>query len=286
MAILFAILAYIGWGVGDIIGVIYTRKVGGYATTLWSYIFRTVLFAFAIPFLLPTFGHLTVANISLTIILSIIFIIGVAISFEAYESTNASLVGTICASFVVPAIFLSVVFLHDTLRFPQLLAIFLIIIGLILSALDLDTFKTKKLVIDKGIKLAFIVMILWGIYFSFIQIPVKQLGWFLPSYAAYLVFPVVFLAMRMKKIAVPAPTKNHGLLALLGFTALSSLGNVAYNLGIARGYVSVVVPIAGSYPTIFVLLAFLIFKDKLKKSQWLGIIVSLVGIVTMSFLSV
>src|SRR5260221_13953206 len=159
-AIIFALLAYVGWGVGDIFGVISSRKIGGYAATLWSYVLRTVLFALYIPFILPNLKHLTVANASLTIFLSVIFIVGVSLAFEAYESVSASLVGTITASFVVPAILISVVFLHETLHLPQIIAICVIIIGLILTALDLDTFRGKKMVFGKGIILSFIVMIL------------------------------------------------------------------------------------------------------------------------------
>jgi len=49
--------------------------------------------------------------------------------------------------------------------------------------------------------------------------------------------------------------------------------------------VSVVAPIAGANPTLFVLLAFFVFKDRLTKQQILGIVLTLLGIVWLSFLS-
>lgn len=235
--------------------------------------------------MLPSLKHLTVANVSLTVILSIIFIIGVSLFFEAFRSANASLVGTIAASFVVPTILISVLFLHETLQVPQIIAISIIIVGLIFSTLDLDTFRGKKISLDKGIVFAFITMILWGIYFSFIKIPVRELGWFIPSYIAYLIFPIILLFMKVKKIPLNSPQKSHTIPVLLAFTAIGSVGNLAYNLGIERGYVSTVIPIAGAYPTIFVVLAFFVFKDKLKKSQLIGICISLLGIVILSVLN-
>jgi len=285
-ALIFALIAYVGWATADIAGAIYSRRIGGYRTTFWSYLFRSVIFLFYIPFTISDWKHLRFANLSLTVLLSAIFIIGVCLFLEAFRSANASLVGTISAAFVVPTIILSVIFLHETLTMPQVIAICVIFVGLIFTSLDFDSFRGKKFVLDKGILLAFVVMILWGIYFSFIKIPVKELGWFIPSYIAYLVFPLVLVIMRFKKLPIALPIKNHGgLIAFAGFTILGTVGNLAYNLGIEKGYVSTVIPIAGSYPTLFVVLTFLVFKDKLKKSQVLGICISLAGIVAMSFLS-
>jgi drug/metabolite transporter (DMT)-like permease len=284
-AIVYALLTYIGWGAGDIFGAIYSRKVGGYAATFWSSLLRLIFFLFYIPFVIPNLHHLTFANISLTCILSIIFLIGACLFFEAFRSTNASLVGTIAAAFVVPTILFSVIFLHETLTFHQSITISIIILGLLLTTLDGEIFRGKKIVLDKGIIFAFITMILWGIYFAFIKITVKELGWFLPSYTAYLFCPIILLIMRVKKIPLNPPYKNHGIPIFIAFTVLSSLGNLAYNLGIEKGYVSTVIPIAGSYPTLFVLLAFIVFKDKVKKLQMVGICISLIGIVIFSILS-
>ncbi len=285
-AIIYALLAYIGWATADVAGAMYSRKIGGYKTTVWSYFFRSIIFLIFIPFTLSAWKHLSLANLSLTILLSSIQIIGVCLFLEAFRSANASLVGTISATFVIPAILLSVIFLHETITFPQIIAICVILVGLVFTTLNFDSLQGKKFVLDKGILLSFIVMLLWGIYYSFIKIPVRELGWFIPSYMVYLVFPLVFVIMRFKKLPISLPIKSHGLIAFLGFTVLGIVGNLAYNLGVQKGYVSTVIPIAGSYPTLFVLLTFFVFKDRLKKSQIAGIIISLAGIVAMSFLSV
>ena len=53
--IIFALVSYIGWGVGDIFGTIAARKLGAYSTTIWSYLSRVLIFSpyilFALPFL-------------------------------------------------------------------------------------------------------------------------------------------------------------------------------------------------------------------------------------------
>ncbi|HYD35081.1 MAG TPA: EamA family transporter [Vitreimonas sp.] len=70
------------------------------------------------------------------------------------------------------------------------------------------------------------------------------------------------------------------------YVALSALlvrvAEVAYTLGIATGQTAIVAPIGGSYPTLFVVLAFLIFKDRLTRQQLAGIMVTLMGVVGLA----
>ena len=48
-AIFFALIAYVGWGTGDIFGAIASRRIGGYKTTFWVMLTAAVLFAPLIP---------------------------------------------------------------------------------------------------------------------------------------------------------------------------------------------------------------------------------------------
>lgn len=57
-------------------------------------------------------------------------------------------------------------------------------------------------------------------------------------------------------------------------------------IGISKSSVAVIVPIAGSSPTLFALLAFFVFKESITKQQILGIVTTLVGIVFLSIFSI
>ena len=83
-------------------------------------------------------------------------------------------------------------------------------------------------------------------------------------------------------------SENWGLffdILVIYFTLTGSMGNFAYNLGLSHGYATIIAPIAGSYPTLFVILSYLVFKQKLTRQQLLGVIVSLIGIVALSIFS-
>lgn len=285
-AILFALISYLGWGIGDIFGTVATRKLGAYSTTFWSYIFRVSIFALYIPFALPLLSNLNLSLLSLNIGLGLLLLVGFVAFNEALRIENAPLVGTITASFTAVVVILSIIFLGDSISAQQLTAILIIFLGLFLSTIKFKDFKNINALLSPGVLFAFIAMFSWGIYFTFIKIPVQQIGWFWPNYISFLLFPLVFLITKIRKIRINKPNYKNAFLPLLLVVLLTGTAEFSFNFAIGEGLSSIVAPIAGSYPTLFVILAFLIFKDPITRQQILGIIITLIGIVALSFFSV
>jgi drug/metabolite transporter (DMT)-like permease len=284
-AILFALVTHIGWGTSDIFGVISSRKIGGYSTTFWSYLVRIPLLGLYIPFDMVNARALTLNNFLVSGVLSIILLAGTTFFFEAFRGSNPSLVGTIGSAFVVPTVILSVIFFNEKLDFYQSIAIAVITVGLVVTTLDFGSLRQRSLVVDRGVMLALLAMLFWGVYFAFIRIPVEEIGWFLPSYIGFFFAPFVLLMMKMKRVRLQLPTENGALVSFVALFLLGTAANFSYNLGISSGFTSIVAPIAGSYPILFVVLSSLLFKDPLKKQQIWGIVISLIGIVALSVLS-
>lgn len=282
---LFASLAYFGWGIGDIFGVIATRKLGGYSTTVWSLLFRLVLFAAYLPFAISYLANLTWGLFFLILLIGSVGVIGFAAFNEGLRIGNAALIGTIAAAFPLVTVLLSVIFLKESLMLNQVLAIFVIIVGVVVSSLNWQQVK-GRVKIDQSILFAVIAMIAWGTFFAFIKVPVEKLGWFLPNYIAYLTFPLVLLFMKYRKIGLTKPNYQGALLPLLAGVFLLGMAEFSYNLGITVESVSIIAPVAGSYPTLYVVLAFFIFKDRITRQQIAGIVMTLIGIVLLSVLSI
>ncbi len=98
-AIFFALISYLGWGIGDIFGTIATRKIGGYSTTIWYLIFQVI---FAIPlsfFFFDQLRNITLAILILNVMLGVMGTVGLIVFYEGLRIGNSSLVGTITASF-------------------------------------------------------------------------------------------------------------------------------------------------------------------------------------------
>lgn len=285
IAIFFALISYLGWGSGDIFGTIASRKIGGYSTSVWSVIFGILTSSLFIPFFIGEFERVSISGVLLTLFLGVI-LLGSFLAFnEGLRLGNASLVGTIAASFAALVVLLSIIFLGERINFQQFLSMIIIFIGFILSSLDFKSLKERK-IFNKGIVLAIIAMLGWGIFYTFIKLPIQEMGWFWATYISLFAFPIYFVYGFFKRIKLEKPTKNRALPHILANEFLLSGGGYSFNIGISLGLTSVVAPIAGSYPTLFVVLAFLIFKDPITRQQIAGIITTLIGIILLSVFSV
>ena len=78
-ALTFAGFSYLGWAVGDVFGVIATRKLGGYSTTVWSLFFRLIIFAVYLPFAIHYLADLTLGMLFIILLIGSVGIIGFAI---------------------------------------------------------------------------------------------------------------------------------------------------------------------------------------------------------------
>lgn len=285
-AIIFALISYLGWGIGDIFGTIATRRIGAYSTTFWYILLQVPIFAILVPFFVGHLQNLTLEILILNTTLGLIGTIGLIAFYEGLRVDNAALVGTIAASFAALTVLLSIVFLHESVSSQQSLAIVTIFIGLIGSSLDIRTLISRRLVVGKGIWMGLIAMLAWGIYWAFIKIPIKEIGWFWPGYISVLTsLPVIWLFIKLRGIKLTKLNYKESFYPLFANALLLGIGALSFNLAIERGFTSIVAPIAGSYPTIFVLLAFLIFKDSITKQQIAGILTALIGIVMLSVFS-
>lgn len=282
-AFIFAFIAFIGYGVGDIFGTIATRKLGGFSTTFWSLIIGIFLFSLYIPFALNEARFLTISLFFQTLIISIFYVIALVAFYQALEISSSSLVGAIAASFAAVVVVFSLIFLGEKISSTQALCIIIIFLGVTLSSIELRELKKGDVILSKGIILALIAMLSWGIYFTFIKIPVSKIGWFWPTYITYLTSPILFIYMRIHKIKLKVSMLRVSLKPVIFSIILTGIAEFSYNIAISNGKAALVAPVAGSYPVLFTILSFLIFKDPVTKQQVTGIVVTLLGVVLLAF---
>lgn len=285
-AIFFALISYLGWGIGDIFGTIASRRTNGYVLIFWSSIIGLVISSFYIPFAWKDLQYLTKSTLVLLIVLEIISPLPIISLFEGLRIGSAPVVGSIAASFAALTVVLSLIFLGERVSTYQTVALLTIFAGVFLVSFKLNLLKSKNLFADRGIPFAFITMILGGIYLTFIKIPIKEIGWFWPMYFSLAMFPVTYLIIKIRKIRLSLNDLKDNLFTITATSILLNGAALSYNLAISLGQVAIVAPIAGSYPTLFVMLAFFIFKDPITRQQIVGIVTTLIGIVALSFLSV
>ena len=286
MAIFFAMLALIGWGSGDVLIAKLTRKIGSRVTLFWWMFSSLILSSLYLPFAGPIPDFLM---FSFALILNIFGLLGVIWYVQAFEQSHISLVGTIAGSFSILVVPLSVIFFSERLEILQIGAIIMTITGLILATLhpeDLKNRNFRRLSENKGIQLSFLAFLNWGIYWTLIRIPVQKIGWYWSEYPFYFMILLLPLMGMTKNISISAVRNSKILFMIILSGALSTMANFSFNLGITYGYSSIVAPIAGSSPVLFVILSRFVFREPLTGQQKLGIISALTGIVLIGFNSV
>lgn len=285
-AIFFALISYIGWGAGDIFGAITTRKIGAFSTSFWVSIVGVLVFSLYIPFAAADLQKYNSYLLFLNIILGSMYVVVNVMINKAFAVSNVSLIGTIFSSFAAFTALFALIFLGEKVSINQGIAILIVLAGIFLSTVDFKELKKGNLIADHGVRLAMVAMIFASLYFTFIRIPMQKVGWFWPNYLSILLFPLVGIYMKARKIKLEKPNLKNAFWPIIICTLLLRFGDFAYNIGISRGLTAIVVPIAGAYPTLFAVLGFLIFKDPIRRQQILGIVVTLVGIVFLSLLSI
>ncbi len=288
MAIVLALITYIGWGSGDIFGVYSTRKIGAYLTSCYVFIFGFIIASLYIPFAINDLSKITLGLFLLNVLFGTSILFGNFLLNEAFKRSNASVVGVVVQSFPAIVLVLSALIFKDKITSHQIIWIALIFLGMILCIVNFSDFRKGKTIIDSGIKFALIGAAIFSIYFTYLRIFIHAYGWFWPNYISIASFPLSLILVKWlfhikERFVLP---KNK---SILGATFLSALllrgGDIALNSGISNGFASIVAPIAGASPTLFVTLSWLIFKDKINQQQKIGIGTCLLGIVLLSFFS-
>lgn len=281
MSILLALISHIGWGVGDIFVVLTTRKIGTNGISFWTLFVSFITLLFFVPFFSSDFSKLTWESFWLILVLSVFLLVAHMSFNEGMRIGSPSLVGAISASFVAVSVILSLIFLGEHLSFRDAFFVGLIILGVALCLMGKD-FHFEW---GRGEIMALGAMVGWGIYYAFIKIAIVQVGWFVPAFIFAALFPLVALFSYFTKGTISSPFKKSTVVVFFLSVILIGAAEFCYNIAISSGGdVSKILPIAGSYPALFVLLSSIIFHEKILHHQWMGICAALTGIIALSFL--
>ncbi|MDQ3064894.1 MAG: DMT family transporter [bacterium] len=285
-AILFSLYAHIGLATSNLAGAVGSRKISAARMSLYAWLAGCLLAAAATPFLFNTLPDLKAFVV--TAFLAVIMAVAYPIFLYTLEHGNATINGVIGGTFPIWVVILSLLFFDERLSIIQAVAVVFIFAGVVLSTLHLTRRTKLKTMFNRYSLLAFLVSILWGVYFTFIRYPVEQYGWFETNVVVQFVASIFSILILMPVIRRSKPLKfkrsNLRWPAINAFFGFSS--SLSYNYALTLGASSIVAPIAGSYPGLYALMSYFIFKEKLTKLQLLGLVLVLIGVITLSVVSV
>lgn len=282
---LLILVPLIGWGIGDIFGVVASRKIGSYLTTFYQFLFGIILTTPLLPFFLGDFDRITTNLLVLNVLIGTAYVLANFFVNEGFKQSSAPIVGVIIQSFPALVLILSNLIFKDPVSPSEAVWIVLVFTGVFLCSVDLKQLA-RGYTFDKGIRYAIAATTTFAVYFTVFRVFSNRYGWFLPNYISFLTLPFALYLARIiirEKSGLAVPKQPKVLFITLISALLIRSGDIALNLSVSSGLASIAAPLAGAAPVIFVIASAIIFKDKITKQQTFGIIITLLGITGLSF---
>ncbi|MBT3720098.1 DMT family transporter [archaeon] len=284
LGVVAGILAMLGWGIGNFVQAKPIKKIGPLKVMFILHIINLIIFSPLVVFLfLNNYISITLDNLILIALFTILQVLGIYYSMKSLEIGEVSLVVPIGSSSTIITIFLSIIFLKETLSTVKGMGIIFAILGIILTSTDFR--KLKKIKSAKGVNFAIISLFFFGIYMFGLGLVSKRINDVLTIIAVTRILTSGFsagYAILQKGII----TKNEIKEFKWNFFALFFLFNFAfwsYQYGVTFYDVSLINPISSLQPAVTVALAVIFLKEKLISNQKFGIAMTLLGLFILGF---
>jgi drug/metabolite transporter (DMT)-like permease len=282
------LIAAVGWGAEDLIGSYVSRRVGALVTAIASSVVGLVALVLIMLALRPAFptdaeAFLQLLGLGLPIGATYFAI------FYALKLGPVAVVSPMMASYGVCAVALAVAFLGEHPAPVQVAMVPIAGIGSVLCAVVLERGSWRPRVAGVGPLVALGVVFMSAAVTIAMKGPVSRTDWLLAVFAvrlsATLFVLVVGVGIWIRSSGMTRAGKLPGndgpkgaafggwnmivLLAAIGI--FDTVGVMAFTRGLQASSAWIVALAASMSPTIVVLGATLIFRERLRPSQWIGV---------------
>jgi drug/metabolite transporter (DMT)-like permease len=292
MGILLGLTGAISWGIADFAARFASRRVGAYRTLFFMQFFGIVALTAYLkasggisrgvapgwqPWALGAFAGVlnTIASLSL---------------YHSFQIGTMSIVAPISSSYPALTVILALLS-GEHVKPLRMVGLVVTLIGVVLAATSFaqehEQVPAEKSArharLSKGIGWASVSAVGFGILFWFLGFKVVPVAG--SAFSVWMIRLTTFCTLAI--FAAPTaqtlqlPRGNvWWLLAAIG--VMDTIAFVANNAALHIGQVSVVSVLASLYGAVTVLLCWIFLRERLERSQWLGIVLIFVGIVLVS----
>lgn len=284
--LLAAAITNLSYAVADVANGLILRRDSPLKVATWVAIFALAIFL--VPLLVGFQEELARLDLVGLVLIFAISSLGLTAYFcflTGMKRAGVTLGGVITGSFPAVATVAALVFFGEHISAAQGGAIVVIVAGVLLSSLQGEVRTLFADIRASSLLWAFAAALLFGLFFALVRIPVERVGWFLPTYAGNIIgVPLyVLIARRSGEPDVLRPPQLALPIALIA--AIQIGATMLYAYALTKGATAIVAPIAGSYPAVFVVLAYVVFRERIRAIQYVGVVGTVVGIVALSALS-
>lgn len=278
-ALLYGLVAALGWGIADYLAAVTARRIGTFRTTLGMQASSLVIFAA----ILAGTGQLPVLSADAVVAALVMGALGalmLAALYRALALGPIAIVSPVAAANAAVTVLLAVVLLREMLSPPQLAGIAATLAGIALASTDLRVVRETLGRPSEGVRLALVSMVGFGVLGFLLATSSRAfgpLGMVLLLRAGTTLFLILFGLTRGVASAVP----RGALPVVLLIGVLDTSANVAFGLGAVSGYASIVATGASAYPLIPFALGVTLLRERIAPNQILGVALLVGGLATL-----
>lgn len=211
--------------------------------------------------------------------LSALFGLALMCFYSSLVAGPISVVSPLGNSYPLITVLISVGILREQPTHVQLLGILLIICGVIAASVSKDA--EGKVERGRGIVLAGMAALLWGVAFSLNGPVISSLGWvrytFYQSLALSIFLGIICLASRSGRIFDGLTSRVILIMSLFQFA-----GTLAFNIGRTHSLAAIITPISSLLVLVTIALAMIFLKERPSKLQLAGSVIVVAGLGLLS----
>ncbi|MGB2666795.1 MAG: DMT family transporter [Candidatus Acidiferrum sp.] len=293
MGIVLGLLTALSWGISDFLARFATRKIGTLRTMLYMQLAGLLLVTVALHWL-GGWGRLADGSgfwpWAWGVLVGVLNTCGTLALYRSFEIGKMSIVAPISSSYPALTMMLAAT-TGERLTPVRLMGFALILTGVVVVAkgedapVDTNTIDRQRQSNKKhlGVGWALLAALSFGVMFWLLgtrAVPLigsAQTVWIIRLTSVVLAGAVMLIARQ--PLALPEKGANGW---ILGIGILDTSAYVLNNYGMRLEQVSVVSVLASLYGAVTVALAAAILREKITKTQWLGIVAIFAGIVLIS----
>ena len=280
LSILCGIGGMLGWGIYDFLGGVYAKQIGPFKSFFWSQL-AGLIFAFLLIFAFTINLSVPVWVIILLPIAAIAYSAGYLLFFKGFELGNVSIVAATMNLWAVFTMLFAFIFMGQRLSAPQSLGVFMIISGVTLASLSRGDIKNQRFQLSSGVKETVLGAFFFGVFWNISEVISEEIGWLLTTLFVkfgIIVFLLLFSYLIKRELGLnEAATKTKCMVGLMGIIEAGAVAIVNYGLTI--GDAILITPIASALSMVTITLAIIFLKDTVTKSQMMGVITAIAGII-------
>lgn len=288
MGILLGLLSALCWGTADFVARDTTRRIGTYCTQFYLQLFS---FAMLTLFLFFSGGFMQFPQVSTQVwlwmlVAGLINILSSLAMYRAFEIGILAIVSPIVASYAIVTVILAV-FSGEVLNKTRAIGIMAALVGVVMAAAHHSETEIhwgqKRLKLPPGVGWAALAALGFGVSFWILGLhinPVMEGVW--PVWMLRVIGGITLFLLTVPLRQNITPPRGLALRGMLAITVLDTLAYIAFTFASTNDQLSVVSVLVSLFSAVTVVLAWVLLRERLGRSQWAGIGAIFLGIALVS----